>query len=141
MATKKNFTMTEIKDIAYNLCESGATLEQIENLRTYYLDARKKEQEEKRKAEAELQKSRAIRISTNYERGKTTLADLSDILYAALCNYAPELPQDIKVNMSCTGACKDLIEQIVAAYMDTKDGASTSPEDFDALITKLSKLL
>lgn len=43
--------------------------------------------------------------------------------------------------MSCTDACKDLIEQIAIAYMDTKDGASTSPEDFDALIAKLSKLL
>lgn len=134
-------TMSEVKTLANDLCERGMSLEQIENLRTYYLDARKAEQEAKRKAEAELQKSRAIRISTNYERGKTTLADLSDILYATLCNYAPELPQDIKVNMSCTGACKDLIEQIVAAYMDTKDGASTSSEDFDALITKLSKLL
>lgn len=83
-------------------------------LRTY-LDARK--------AEAELQKSRAIRISTNYERGKT---DLSDILYATLCSCR---------RMSCTDACKDLIEQIAIAYMDT------SPEDFDALIAKLSKLL
>lgn len=134
-------TMSEVKTLANDLCKRGMSLDQIENLRTYYLDARKAEQEAKRKAEAELQKSRAIRISTNYERGKTTLADLSDILYATLCNYAPELPQDVKVNMSCTGACKDLIEQIVAAYMNTKDGASTSPEDFDALITKLSKLL
>lgn len=134
-------TMSEVKTLANDLCKRGMSLDQIENLRTYYLDARKAEQEAKRKAEAELQKSRAIRISTNYERGKTTLADLSDILYAVLCNYAPELPQDVKVNMSCTGACKDLIEQIVAAYMDTKDGASTSPEDFDALIAKLSKLL
>ena len=134
-------TMSEVKTLANDLCKRGMSLDQIENLRTYYLDARKAEQEAKRKAEAELQKSRAIRISTNYERGKTTLADLSDILYATLCNYAPELPQDVKVNMSCTDACKDLIEQIVAAYMDTKDGASTSPEDFDALIAKLSKLL
>ena len=134
-------TMSEVKTLANDLCKRGMSLDQIENLRTYYLDARKAEQEAKRKAEAELQKSRAIRISTNYERGKTTLADLSDILYAVLCNYAPELPQYVKVNMSCTDACKDLIEQIVAAYMDTKDGASTSPEDFDALITKLSKLL
>lgn len=134
-------TMSEVKTLANDLCKRGMSLDQIENLRTYYLDARKAEQEAKRKAEAELQKSRAIRISTNYERGKTTLADLSDILYATLCNYAPELPQDVKVNMSCTDACKDLIEQIVAAYMDTKNGASTSPEDFDALIAKLSKLL
>lgn len=134
-------TMSEVKTLANDLCKRGMSLDQIENLRTYYLDARKAEQEAKRKAEAELQKSRAIRISTNYERGKTTLSDLSDILYATLCNYAPELPQDIKVNMSCTDACKDLIEQIIAAYMDIKDGASTSPEDFDALITKLSKLL
>lgn len=130
-------TMNEVKTLANDLCKRGMSLDQIENLRTYYLDARKAEQE----AEAELQKSRAIRISTNYERGKTTLSDLSDILYATLCNYAPELPQDVKVNMSCTDACKDLIEQIVAAYMDIKDGTSTSPEDFDALITKLSKLL
>ena len=134
-------TMSEVKTLANDLYKRGMSLDQIENLRTYYLDARKAEQEAKRKAEAELRKSRAIRISTNYERGKTTLADLSDILYATLCNYAPELPQDVKVNMSCTSACKDLIEQIVAAYMDIKDGASTSPEDFNALITKLSKLL
>lgn len=130
-------TMSEVKTLANDLCKRGMSLDQIENLRTYYLDARKAEQEAKRKAEAELQKSRAIRISTNYERGKTTFSDLSDILYATLCNYAPELPQDVKVNMSCTDACKDLIEQIATAYMDTKDGASTSPEDFDAL----SKLL
>ena len=130
-------TMSEVKTLANDLYKRGMSLDQIENLRTYYLDARKAEQE----AEAELRKSRAIRISTNYERGKTTLADLSDILYAVLCNYAPELPQDVKVNMSCASACKDLVEQIVAAYMDIKDGASTSPEDFNALITKLSKLL
>ena len=130
-------TMSEVKTLANDLYKRGMSLDQIENLRTYYLDARKAEQE----AQAELRKSRATRISTNYERGKTTLADLSDILYAVLCNYAPELPQDVKVNMSCTNACKDLIEQIVAAYMDIKDGASTSPEDFNALITKLSKLL
>ena len=130
-------TMSEVKTLANDLYKRGMSLDQIENLRTYYLDARKAEQE----AQAELRKSRATRISTNYERGKTTLADLSDILYATLCNYAPELPQDVKVNMSCTSACKDLIEQIVAAYMDIKDGASTSPEDFNALITKLSKLL
>ena len=130
-------TMSEVKTLANDLCKRGMSLDQIENLRTYYLDARKAEQE----AQAELRKSRATRISTNYERGKTTLADLSDILYAVLCNYAPELPQDVKVNMSCANACKDLIEQIVAAYMDIKDGASTSPEDFNALITKLSKLL
>ena len=132
-------TMSEVKTLANDLCKRGMSLDQIENLRTYYLDARKAEQEAKRKAEAELQKSRAIRISTNYERGKTTLADLSDILYATLCNYAPELPQDVKVNMSCTGACKDLIEQIVAVYMDTKESATKS--DFDALVDKLSKLL
>ena len=130
-------TMSEVKTLANDLCKRGMSLDQIENLRTYYLDARKAEQE----AQAELRKSRATRISTNYERGKTTLADLSDILYAVLCNYAPELPQDVKVNMSCASACKDLVEQIVAAYMDIKDGASTSPEDFNALITKLSKLL
>ena len=130
-------TMSEVKTLANDLYKRGMSLDQIENLRTYYLDARKAEQE----AQAELRKSRATRISTNYERGKTTLADLSDILYAVLCNYAPELPQDVKVNMSCTNACKDLIEQIVAAYMDIKDGASTSPEDFNTLITKLSKLL
>lgn len=132
-------TMSEVKTLANDLCKRGMSLDQIENLRTYYLDARKAEQEAKRKAEAELQKSRAIRISTNYERGKTTLADLSDILYAALCNYAPELPQDVKVNMSCTGACKDLIEQIIVAYMQTKNSTTTS--DFDALVDKLSKLL
>ena len=130
-------TMSEVKTLANDLYKRGMSLDQIENLRTYYLDARKAEQE----AQAELRKSRATRISTNYERGKTTLADLSDILYAVLCNYAPELPQDVKVNMSCANACKDLVEQIVAAYMDIKDGASTSPEDFNALITKLSKLL
>ena len=130
-------TMSEVKTLANDLYKRGMSLDQIENLRTYYLDARKAEQE----AQAELRKSRATRISTNYERGKTTLSDLSDILYATLCNYAPELPQDVKVNMSCANACKDLIEQIVAAYMDIKDGASTSPEDFNALITKLSKLL
>ena len=79
-------TMSEVKTLANDLCKRGMSLDQIENLRTYYLDARKAEQEAKRKAEAELQKSRAIRISTNYERGKTTLADLSDILYATLCN-------------------------------------------------------
>ena len=132
-------TMSEVKTLANDLCKRGMSLDQIENLRTYYLDARKAEQEAKRKAEAELQKSRAIRISTNYERGKTTLADLSDILYATLCNYAPELPQDVKVNMSCTGACKDLIEQIIVAYMQAKDSTTTS--DFDALVDKLSKLL
>ena len=132
-------TMSEVKTLANDLCKRGMSLDQIENLRTYYLDARKAEQEAKRKAEAELQKSRAIRISTNYECGKTTLADLSDILYAALCNYAPELPQDVKVNMSCTGACKDLIEQIIVAYMQAKDSTTTS--DFDALVDKLSKLL
>lgn len=132
-------TMSEVKTLANDLCKRGMSLDQIENLRTYYLDVRKAEQEAKRKAEAELQKSRAIRISTNYERGKTTLADLSDILYAALCNYAPELPQDVKVNMSCTGACKDLIEQIIVAYMQTKNSTTTS--DFDALVDKLSKLL
>lgn len=119
-------TMSEVKTLANDLCKRGMSLDQIENLRTYYLDARKAEQEAKRKAEAELQKSRAIRISTNYERGKTS--------HATLCNYAPELPQDV----TCTDACKDLI---AIAYMDTKDGASTSPEDFDALIAKLSKLL
>ena len=132
-------TMSEVKTLANDLCKRGMSLDQIENLRTYYLDARKAEQEAKRKAEAELQKSRAIRISTNYERGKTTLADLSDILYAALCNYAPELPQDVKVNMSCTGACKDLIEQIIVAYMQAKDSTTTS--DFDALVDKINKLL
>lgn len=132
-------TMSEVKTLANDLCKRGMSLDQIENLRTYYLDARKAEQEAKRKAETELQKSRATRISTNYERGKTTLADLSDILYAALCNYAPELPQDVKVNMSCTGACKDLIEQIIVAYMQAKDSTTTS--DFDALVDKLSKLL
>ena len=132
-------TMSEVKTLANDLCKRGMSLDQIENLRTYYLDARKAEQEAKRKAEAELQKSRAIRISTNYERSKTTLADLSDILYAVLCNYAPELPQDVKVNMSCIGACKDLIEQIVVAYMQTQE--STTKSDFDALVDKLSKLL
>ena len=128
-------TMSEVND----LCKRGMSLDQIENLRTYYLDARKAEQEAKRKPEAELQKSRAIRISTNYEHSKTTLADLSDILYAVLCNYAPELPQDVKVNMSCIGACRDLIEQIVVAYMQTQE--STTKSDFDALVDKLSKLL
>ena len=132
-------TMSEVKTLANDLCKRGMSLDQIENLRTYYLDARKAEQEAKRKAEAELQKSRAIRISTNYERGKTTLADLSDILYAVLCNYAPELPQDVKANMSCTGACKDLIEQIIVAYMQAQE--STTKSDFDALVDKLSKLL
>lgn len=121
-------TMSEVKTLANDLCKRGMSLDQIENLRTYYLDARKAEQEAKRKAEAELQKSRAIRISTNYERGKTTL-----IFFTRLC---------VIMHLSCRRmSCTDLIEQIVAAYMDTKDGASTSPEDFDALIAKLSKLL
>lgn len=134
-------TMSEVKTLANDLCKRGMSLDQIENLRTYYLDARKAEQEAKRKAEAELQKSRAIRISTNYERGKTTLTDFSDIFYAALSNYAPELPQDVKVHMTCVDACKDLFEQIVVAYMQAKDGAFTTKSDFDALIAKLSKLL
>ena len=69
-------TMSEVKTLANDLCKRGMSLDQIENLRTYYLDARKAEQE----AEAELQKSRAIRISTNYERGKTTL-----IFFTRLC--------------------------------------------------------
>lgn len=73
-------TMSEVKTLANDLCKRGMSLDQIENLRTYYLDARKAEQEAKRKAEAELQKSRAIRISTNYERGKTSL-----IFFTRLC--------------------------------------------------------
>lgn len=132
-------TMSEVKTLANDLCKRGMSLDQIENLRTYYLDARKAEQEAKRKAEAELQKSRAIRISTNYERGKTTLTDFSDIFYATLNNYAPELPQDVKVHMTCIDACKDLFEQIIVAYMQAKDSTTTS--EFDALVDKINKLL
>lgn len=135
-------TMSEIKALANDFCKRGATLEQIENLRTYYIDARKKEQEEKRKAaDAAARKSQAACISANYERGKTTLTDFSDIFYAALRNYAPELPQDIMVHMTCIDACKDLFEQIIVAYMQAKDGTSTTKSDFDALVDKLNKLL
>lgn len=133
-------TMSEIKALANDFCKRGATLEQIENLRTYYIDARKKEQEEKRKAaDAAARKSQAACISANYESGKTTLTDFSDIFYAALRNYAPELPQDIMVHMTCIDACKDLFEQIIVAYMQAKDTTTTS--EFDALVNKLNKLL
>lgn len=133
-------TMSEIKALANDFCKRGATLEQIENLRTYYIDAQKKEQEEKRKAaDAAARKSQAACISANYEHGKTTLTDFSDIFYAALRNYAPELPQDIIVHMTCIDSCKDLFEQIIVAYMQAKESTTTS--EFDALVNKLNKLL
>ena len=32
-------TMSEVKTLANDLCKRGMSLDQIENLRTYYLDA------------------------------------------------------------------------------------------------------